>query len=222
MILGFTYQVSKNKWKILAGLIVIILVIIGLIWLRPCEKPKLDNTPIPSKVDRAFPPDQFTKVNVIEDDYTPAEKLNPLHKKTRAETLLADKPPGTEVAEFTAVGVNRIYRTQEGLYYIENDSGITGITVYKKPLPLFGLEYRPEIALTCDFSTIGLGVRLDVLRLWKLHSGPGIGINTDKDTWAGLGICYNIWRNVNIGAYCGKVIMKPGFNYGISAGISIQ
>ena len=222
MVLGFTYKVMANKWKILAGLIVIVAFIIGLIWLRPCENPKLTNDKITDKTDKAFPAEQFTKVDVIVDDYTPAERINPLHKKTRAEELLADKPPGTEVMEFSAAGINRIYRTQEGLYYIENDSGITGITVYKKPLPLFGLEYRPEIALTCDFSTIGLGLRLDVLRLWKLHAGLGFGINTNRDTWAGLGICYNVWRNVNIGAYCGKVIMKPGFSYGISAGISIQ
>ncbi len=200
---------------------VITLVIVSLIWLFPlggCDlvkglfKGKITNPPSPSEVGI---PGDAEPVPIIEDRYTVAERVNPFHTETTAETLTKDLPAGTEVYQVAGEGL--IYRTQDGFIYKVGD---LEIEAFKKPAPFIAAELRPKIIATSDFSTAGFGVELDLVRAGKFHAGPAGGFNVDGSVWGGGGVGYNAWRNVDVGGYGGYG--TDGTTYGVSIGIGIE
>jgi hypothetical protein len=211
-------RINRGTWILLAVLFAVGVAVIALLYFRPWELAfvRYGQNAAP------FSSDEYVAVKVVEDDLTPFERLNPVRRRTRAEELLADKPAGTEVYEFEIDGTERIWRTPEGDIYIEKDSQITEITAYRKPLPTVGFEFRPKVMTTTDFSTVGIGAELDLLRLWHVHLGPGAGYNLDKTGWVGAGGGYNVWKNVDVGGYGGKTLGAEGWNGGLSVGVAIE
>lgn len=211
-------RINRGTWILFAVLFAVGATVIGALYFRPWELAfvRYGQNAAP------FTSDKYVAVKVVEDDLTPFERINPLHRMTRAEELLHDKPAGTEVYEFEMDGTERIWRTPEGDIYIEKDSEITEITAYRKPLPPAGFEFRPKVMATTDFSTVGIGAELDVVRLWKVHLGPGAGYNFNKTGWLGAGGGYNVVKNVDVGGYAGKTIGAEGWTSGVSVGVAIK
>lgn len=207
----------KKYWYVLFALI---LIVAAILWIRGdgCGKVgnyfagdvDVTNPPAPEKVGI---PTDTVPVPMIEDRYTVAERLNPLHIKTTAEELTEDLLPGTEVYQVAGEGL--IYRTEDGYIYATED---LDITAYKKPYPSIAAEFRPKVIATTDFSNIGIGVEVDLVRAWDIHAGPAGGYN--GALWGGGGIGYNVLKNVDVGGYGGY--STDGATYGILVGIAIE
>ncbi len=211
-------RINKGTWILFAVLFsaFVIMVVIAALIFRPWEMAFVHY----GQNAEPFTDDKYVAVKVIEDGLTPWEKLNPLHRWTRAEELLADKPAGTEVYEFeTPEGTERIWRTPEGDLYIEKDSEITEITAYRKPLPPLGFELRPVVG-----GYVGNGVGgiagVDLIRVYAVHSGPRVAYDATGHAWSGgIGAGYNVWRNIDAGLYAGY---GEGMEFGGTLTIAIQ
>ncbi len=165
-------------------------------------------------------PEDAEPVPVIEDSYTLSERINPFYEPTRAEELTADLPPGTEVYEVEIPGHDPglIYRTPQGFVY---ELGELDVTAYRTPEPYIAAEFRPKVIATTDFSTCGVGLELDMLRVGNIHVGPAGGVNFDRTGWIGGGAGYNVWKNVDVGGYGGKALGDEGWIGGLSVGVGV-
>lgn len=178
----------------------------------------ISNAPPPADVGI---PEDAEPVPVIEDSYTLPERLNPFYEPTRAEELTANLPSGTEVYEIEIPGRDPglIYRTPQGYVY---ELGELDVTAYRTPEPFIAAEFRPKVIATTDFLTAGVGIELDLLRIGRINVGPAVGGNLNGTGCLGVGAGYNVWKNVDIGGYGGKVISADGWAGGVSLGIGIE
>ncbi len=220
-----------KRLKYSSWLIPVVIIVAAVLWLvfggydaiRGYFRVEPDGVNIstpPPPADVGIPEDS-KPVPIIEDSYTVLERLNPFYEPTRAEELTKDLPPGTEVYEVEIPGRDPglIYRTPQGFVY---ELGDFDITAYRTPEPWVAAEFRLKVMGTTDFSTVGLGVELDLLRIGRFHVGPSIGGNLNKTGWLGIGTGYNLWKNVDVGGYGGKAIGDEGSSAGISIGIAIK
>jgi hypothetical protein len=192
-----------------------------LIWLRPWDRPGDLYAPGDAEF---FPADRFNPVPVIEDDLTPFEKINPLHRKTRAEELLSDLPAGTEVYEFDVEEpcTERIWRSPEGDVFVERGGAITGIKAFRKPEPTAGFEWRPAVV---GYGGLGAGpaLTIGIIRVGGFHAGPAAAYDAVRaNVSAGAVVSYNIWRNVDVGTYAGKRLGREGWTGGLCVGLAVE
>lgn len=206
--------IKKYWWIffILALILFIILIIAGGNEAIKYFTGNVTNPPPPSEVGI---PEDATPVPIIGDRYTIVERANPFHAETRAEELTKDLPSGTEVYE--VIGEGLIYRTPDGFIY---ETGELDVIAYKTPAPFIAAEFRPKVIATTDFSTAGVGIELDLLRIGRLNVGPSVGGNFNKTVWFGAGAGINVWKNVDVGGYGGYG--TDGVTYGVSVGIAIE
>jgi hypothetical protein len=193
-----------------------------LLWLRPCEKPRT----VPARADAGvFDAERFQSVPVIEDDVTPFERINPLHRTTRGEELLAAFPAGTEFYEFKVErpGAERIWRSAKGGVFIERETGIVEISAYRKPEPPVGFEFRPAF-IGYAGAGAGPGLAVGLVRVKKLHVGPAATYDAlTKNVSAGTAVSYNIWRNLDTGIYVGKRFgARGGWSGGVSVAVALE
>jgi len=162
-------------------------------------------------------------VPIIEDKVTITERLNPFHEYTHAEELTKDLLAGTEIYEVEIPGRDPglIYRTPQGFIY---ELGDLSVTAYRTPTPLIVAEFRQKIFVGIGVSkkAIGIGFELDMLRIWRVHIGPAVGYQFDKTGWIGTGFGVNLWKNVDVGGYGGKIMGGKGWIGGVSVGIAIE
>lgn len=193
-----------------------------LLWLRPREKPQ--TVPVRADAD-VFDAERFQSVPVIEDDVTPFERINPLHRTTRGEELLAAFPAGTEVYEFTLTrpGTERIWRSPGGGVFIERETGIAEISAYRKPEPPVGFEFRPAF-IGYAGAGAGPGLAVGLVRVKKLHVGPATTYDAlTKNASVGGAVTYNIWRNLDTGVYVGKRLgTSSGWSGGVSVAVALE
>ncbi|MCP4231253.1 MAG: hypothetical protein GY771_14045 [bacterium] len=219
-----------KRLKYLPWLIPVVLAIAVILWLvfggYDAIRDYFENEPSgvttlnpPPPADVGIPEDA-EPVPVVEDRYTISERLSPFYEPTRAEELTKDLPPGTEVYEVGIPGrePGLIYRTPQGYVY---ELGDLDVTAYRTPEPFIAAEFRPKVIATTDFSSVGVGFELDLLRIWSVNIGPAVGGNFNKTFWLGAGAGYNVWKNVDIGGYGGKALGNRKYSYGIDIGITI-
>jgi hypothetical protein len=206
----------------LGTLFLILLAASFLLWLRPWERPRA----VPARTDAdVFDAERFKPVPVIEDDITPFERVNPLHRKTRGEELLETFPTGTEVFEFTVdgPGTERIWRSPEGGVFIEREGGIAEIKAYRRPEPSTGFEFRPAF-IGYAGAGAGPGLAVGLMRVKKLHVGPATTYDAvTKSVSVGGAATYNIWRNLDTGVYVGKRFgALGGWSGGVSVAVALE
>ncbi len=186
-----------------------ILVIVAVAWLVRDFGPavraffrgddaSVTSTAPPPPEERGLPP-TAVPVPMVEDRVTLRERLTPGRVKTRAEELTAGLPAGTEVYEVKGPGdeqTTRIYRTPEGEIYKEGESEVTAS---RAPEALAAVEFRPHVAggLGIGGATAAAGV--DVVRLWRVHLGPGAAVDYPAKNVAAVGTAgIELWRNVDL------------------------
>ena len=136
----------------------------------------------------------------MEDRVTIAERLDPTYTLTFAESALEDKEAGTEVIK---VGDVEVYRTPEGDYYAkQSKSGKkTKIEIARKPRPLADLEIEPAAIAATNFKTGTVGVGVHVVRLWRVHAGPFLGVEFPGPELAlGGDLAVEVYKNIEAGA----------------------
>jgi hypothetical protein len=207
----------KRLKQFAAGSVILLFILMGasvLLWLRPYEKSRA----VPARADAdVFDAERFQSVPVIEDELTPFDTMNPLHRKTRAEELLETFPAGTEVYEFKVErpGTERIWRSPGGRVFIERETGIVEIDAYRKPESSIGFEFRPAI-IGYAGAGAGPGLAVGLARVKKIHVGPAATYDVlTKTASVGGTITYNIWQNLDTGIYAGK---RFGARRGCSGG----
>lgn len=221
---GIGVEMKRLK-QLSMGLAILFFVLTGIlvcIWLRPFEKPRT----VPARADAdVFDAERFQSVPVIEDDVTPFERINPLHRKTRGEELLEPFPAGTEVYEFTVErpGTERIWRSPGGRVLIERETGIVEVSVYRKPEPPVGFEFRPAFIVYAGAGA-GPGLAIGLARVKKIHVGPAATYDAlTESASVGGAVTYNIWRNLDTGIYAGKRFRaSSGWSGGVSVAIALE
>ncbi|UCE27510.1 MAG: hypothetical protein JSW52_01790 [Candidatus Coatesbacteria bacterium] len=213
----------KKAATLVMGIVVFAFFISGavLFLLRPWDRPR---TAYSSGDTGDFPSDRFEPVPVIEDELTPFEKINPLHRATRAEKLLSNLPAGTEVYEFEVdePSTGRIWRSPEGNVFVDRNGAITEITAYRKPEPTAGFEFRPAV-IGYAGAGAGPGLAIDIVRVGKFHAGPAAAYDAVRGTAsAGASVSYNTWQNVDVGIYAGKRLGRDGWSGGFCVGLAVQ
>jgi hypothetical protein len=160
---------------------------------------------------------------VVEDRIPLRERLKPGRRKTRAEELLAGTPPGTEAYEVTGDEEEPtvIYRTPAGEVFVPNETVAT-VRAYRRAAPFAELEVRLGVFAWTDLSRIGGGAAVNVVRLGRLHAGPAASYDSGRTLSFGLTAAYNVWRNVDVGAYGGKAVGKEGWRGGVMVGVGIR
>ncbi len=178
-------------------------------------------TVVPPPPEDVGVPASAEPVPVIEDRKTLEEHLTFWVGDTRAEELTKDLPPGTDVYVVTDQdgGQTLIYRTEEGYVYKDGEGAVEA---FRTPEPALAVEFRPKVLATTDFSTVGIGAEMDLVRLWDVHLGPSGGYKSNKNGWVGAGGGYNLAKNVDVGGYAGKTLGDEGWSYGLSVGIAIK
>ena len=193
----------------------------ALFFLCRLERPGPAIVAPAAKTNAAFPRERFTPVPVVEDRVPLRERLKPGRRKTRAEELLAGMPPGTEAYEVTGGGGEGalIYRTPAGEVFVPNETRAT-VRAYRRAAPFAQLELRPGVFAWTDLSRIGGGAAVNVVRLGRVHAGPAASYDSGRTLSLGLTAGYNVWRNVDVGAYGGKAVGKEGWRGGV--GITVR
>lgn len=186
-----------------------------------------DPAPAPSTYRPAptspFNADRFRAVPVETDAVPLGVKLKPRHKKTRAEAILNGLPAGTEAYEITTAHGDDalLYRAPEGGVFIPNDSKVT-VRAYRKTPPFAAWELRPAVIAFTDASRVGGGLAVGVARVGRVHVGPSAAYDSGQTLSIGAAMTYNLWRNIDLGAYAGKKIGREGWRGGIMAAVAIR
>ncbi len=209
-------------WRVKLALIGALVVIIGagLLW-RHCGR--REEAPRPPANAPAFPAARFTRVPTEEGRVAVWDTLKPGRKKTRAVEVLVGMPAGTEAYEVTPAGDTPaiIYRSPEGEVYIPR--GTAGkVRAYRKPAPFAAWELRPAAFAYTDLRRIGGGVALGVARFGRVHFGPAAAYDSARTFSFGAAACYNVWGNVDAGAYGGKAFGEGGWRGGAAVGVGLR
>lgn len=176
--------------------------------------------PVPTS---PFNADKFRAVAVETDAVPWAARLKPGRKKSPAEELLKDLPPGTEAYEITTPRGDHalIYRAADGGVFVPNDTPAT-VRIYRKAPPFVAFEIRPAVVAFTDASRVGGGLAVGVARVGRVHVGPAATYDSGQTLSFGAAATYNLWRNADVGAYAGKKIAREGWRGGIMAAVAIR
>ena len=139
---------------------------------------------------------------VVDEERTSSalQRLNPLHRPTKADAVMRDWPAGSRVVHVETEGGERVeLGILPGGEVAVPEGQPHEVTVYHKPEPAVALELRPFVGagLSTDGPAVVAGV--DVVRAWRLHLGPGVAASfPDKEIAAVGTLAYNVWRNVDV------------------------
>lgn len=101
----------------------------------------------------------------------------PGYKRTRADEVTAAFPPGSRVIDVETAGPGRVLVGVMPGGEVVVPEGIRAV-VYEKTRPVVGWEVRPwlggGVAFFADAPAVAAGAGLDVVRLGRVHAGPGV------------------------------------------------
>jgi hypothetical protein len=128
------------------------------------------------------------------------EKLNPLHRSTKADEVMRDWPAGSRLVRVETEGGEEVeLGILPGGEVAVAEGQPHEVTVYYKPEPAAALELRPFVGAGLGTSGPAVMAGVDVARAWRLHAGVGVAVAfPDRDIAAVGTLSYNVWRNVDV------------------------
>ena len=133
-----------------------------------------------------------------EDTSSTVEKLNPLHRPTKADKKLKDWPAGSQLVEVTVTpGASTV---EIGILpggQVVVPAGVEAI-IYRKPPANVVLELRPWLGGGAGLGGLTAGAGVDALRLWRVHLGAGVTYDQRENVAGVLTTSYNVGRNIDV------------------------
>jgi hypothetical protein len=127
------------------------------------------------------------------------QRLNPLHRPTKADAVMRDWPAGSRVVHVETEGGERVeLGILPGGEVAVPEGQPHDVTVYHKPEPAVALELRPFVGAGLSTGGPAVVAGVDVVRAWRLHLGPGVAVAFPDREVAAVGtLGYSVWRNVD-------------------------
>ena len=129
------------------------------------------------------------------------EKLNPLHRPTKADAIMRDWPAGSRVVKIETEGGEEVeLGILPGGEVAVPEGQPHKVTAYYKPEPAIALEMRPFVGAGVSLGGDACAMAgVDVARAWRLHLGLGAAASfPDKEIAAVGTLGYSVWRNVDV------------------------
>ena len=142
-------------------------------------------------------------------------------KKNRASEVTAAFPAGSRVVEIETGGAATVQVAVLPGGEIVVPAGTTA-TVYVKRPPIINAEFRPWLGGGVEGTPAdvdpAIAAGVDLVRVWKLHAGPGVVAS--EDSVAGiLSGAVSVWRNVDVRGGGGYGTAGAAGFVGVSIGI---
>lgn len=207
------------KWVVLSALLVAAVIVAVLLGRRlfiggegPARAPVGPRAEVPPPGWAVVPEERTSSA---------AEKLNPLHRPTKADVIMRDWPAGSRVVKVETEGGEEVeVGILPGGEVAVPEGQPHEVVVYYKPEPAVAFEIRPFVGAALGTTGPAVVAGVDVVRAWRLHVGAGATVAFPDRDVAGVGtLSYNVWRNIDVRLAGGYGTAGATASVGVSVGV---